>query len=77
MDSKNMQHTLETFFFSNPAKGHCVWIVHYTVLYKEAEAVTGLKPFALLKTFHNISSLYKKHPYIKIIIGSVFHQLGP
>ena len=24
MDSKNMRHTFETFFFSNPAKGHCV-----------------------------------------------------
>ena len=28
MDSKNMRHTFETFFFSNPAKGHCVlWLM--------------------------------------------------
>ena len=24
MDSKNIRHTFETFFFSNPVKRHCV-----------------------------------------------------
>ena len=33
MDSKNMRHTFETFFFSNPAKGHCVTVENIPYYY--------------------------------------------